>query len=64
MLLFHAFFFRKFYTCLVFSFVVNLSFVYQFIVPSTTQFCVFSYSYVWEFHLVKIEKKDDESIRV
>ena len=39
------------------SFAVNLSLVQQFSVPSATQFSVFSYSYVWQFHLVKIEDK-------
>ena len=39
------------------SFAVNLSLVHQFSVPSATQFSVFNYSYVWQFHLVKIENK-------
>ena len=59
------YFFGKFYTSLMVSF-VDLFLVHQFFVPSAMQFSVFNYSYVWQFHLVKIEKKkkDDESIEV
>ena len=50
-------FFGKFYTSLMVSFVVNLLLVHQFFVPSAMQFSVFNYSNVWQFHLVKTEKK-------